>query len=80
MQLKTYFQLFWMPAVASVVLIALLSAQAALSGRTMTLVVGWFLLAIAAQYFGAMASGTWVAGLALQTVLAVVLLVKHRLG
>jgi hypothetical protein len=80
MQLKTYFQLFWVPAIASVVLIALLSAQGVLPARTLLILVGWFVLAIAAQFLGPIASGMWVAGLALQTVLAVVLLLKHRVG
>jgi hypothetical protein len=80
MDLKTYFQLFWVPAIASVVLMALLSAQAVFSRRALLFLVGWFLLALVAQYLGSAASGMWVAGLALQTALAVFLLLKHHVG
>jgi hypothetical protein len=79
MDLKTYFQLFWVPAIASAALMALLWAQDALSGRA-PLFLGWFLFAFAAQYFGTIASVLWIVGLALQTALAAFLLLKHRLG
>jgi hypothetical protein len=79
MDLKTYFQLFWIPAIASAALMALVWAQGALSGRA-PLFLAWFLLAFAAQYFGTIASVLWVVGLALQTALAAFLLLKHRLG
>jgi hypothetical protein len=51
-----------------------------LSGRAWLFVVGWFVLALAAQYYGPMAGVVWVAGLALQTGLAVFLLLKHHAG
>jgi hypothetical protein len=79
MDLRTYFQLFWVPAIASAVLMALLWAQDELSGRAPLFLSGWFLLALAAQYLGTTTS-VWVAGLALQTALAVFLLLKHHLG
>jgi len=41
---------------------------------------GWFLSALAAQYFGTTTGVLWVGGLALQTALATVLLLKHQLG
>ena len=78
MDLKTYFQLFWVPAVASGGLLALLWAQNGVTGRGL-FYGGWFLLALAAQYLGTTTSGVWVGGLALQTVLAVFLLVKHQM-
>ena len=80
MDLKTYFQLFWVPAIVSAALIALLSAQDGLSGRAPWFLASWFLLALAAQYLGTIASVLWIAGLALQTTLAMFLLLKHRLG
>jgi hypothetical protein len=80
MDLRTYFQLFWVPAIASAALIALLSAVDGLSGRALLLVASWFLLALVAQYFGTRTGVMWVAGLALQTALAVFLLVKHQLN
>ena len=79
MDLRTYFQLFWVPAIASAALMALLWAQDELSGRAPLFLSGWFLLALAAQYLGTTTS-VWVAGLALQTALAVFLLLKHHLG
>ena len=80
MDLKTYFQLFWMPAIASAALMALLWAQHGLSGRAPLFFAGWFLLALVAQYLGTTTGIVWVAGLALQTALAVFLLLKHQLG
>jgi hypothetical protein len=79
MDLKTYFQLFWVPAIASAALLALRWAQDGLSGRTPWCLAAWFLVALAAQYLGMMASVTWGVGLALQTALATYLLLKHRL-
>jgi hypothetical protein len=79
MDLRTYFQLFWVPAIASAALMALLWAQDGLSGRAPFL-ASWFLVALAAQYLGTIASVLWVVGLALQTALATFLLLKHRLG
>ena len=79
MEIRTYLQLFWVPAIASAALMALLWAQDGLSGRAPLFLSGWFLLALAAQYLGTSTS-VWVAGLALQTALAVFLLLKHQLG
>jgi hypothetical protein len=78
MDIKIYFQLFWIPAIASAALMALLWAQDGLSGRARLFLPSWFLLALAAQYLGT--SGVWVVGLALQTALAIVLLLKQQLG
>ncbi len=79
MDIKTYFQLFWVPAIASAALMALLWAQDGLSGRAPLFLASWFLLALAAQYLGTITS-VWVAGLALQTALATFLLLKHQLS
>jgi hypothetical protein len=80
MDLRTYFQLFWVPAIASAALMALLWAQGGLSGRAPLFLASWFVLALAAQYFGTTTSVVWVAGLASQTVLAIFLLLRHQLG
>ena len=80
MDLKIYFQLFWVPAMASAALMALLWAQDELSGRGPLFVGSWFLLALAAQCLGTLTGVLWVVGLALQTALAMFLLLKHRLG
>jgi hypothetical protein len=80
MDLRTYFQLFWVPAVASAALMALLWAQGGLSGRAPLFLASWFVLALAAQYFGTTTSVVWVAGLASQTALAIFMLLRHQLG
>ena len=80
MDLKTYFQLFWVPAIASAGLMALLWAQDGLSPRASLFLASWFLLAFAAQYLGTIASVVWVVGLASQTVLATFLLLKQQAG
>jgi hypothetical protein len=79
MDIRLYLQLFWVPAVASGLLMALLWAQDGLEGRAQFLLPGWFLLALAAQYFGTITGGVWIVGLAVQTALAVFLLLKHQL-
>ena len=78
MDIRTYFQLFWVPALASAALMALLWAQDGLSGRAPLFLASWFLLAFAAQCLGT--TSVWVVGLALQTALAIFLLLKHQLG
>jgi hypothetical protein len=80
MDFKTYFQLFWVPAIMSAALIALLWIQDGLSERARLFFLGWFFLALAAQYLGTMATAVWIAGLALQTALAIYLLLKQQLG
>jgi hypothetical protein len=80
MDLRIYFQLFWLPAIASASLMAILWAGGGLSGRAPALLASWFVLALLAQYLGTATSVVWVAGLVLQTALAVFLLLKHRLG
>jgi len=79
MDLRTYFQLFWVPAIASAVLMALLWIQRGLSGRAALFLTSWFVLALAAQYAGTTAGVVWAVGLAAQTALAVFLLLKHQL-
>ena len=79
MDLRTYFQLFWVPAIASTVLMALLWIQRGFSGRAALFLTSWFVLAVAAQYVGSTAGVVWVVGLALQTALAVFLLLKREL-
>lgn len=80
MDLSFYFQLFWMPAVASAALLAVLCAQGALSGRAQLYLLTWFVFAFATQYLGTVASVVWVVGLALQAALAIFLLLKHQFG
>ena len=79
MDLRFYFQLFWLPAFASAALLALLRLRDDLSGRGQALALAWFLLAVSAQYLWPAASAVWAAGLAMQTVLAVCLLLKQQL-
>ena len=78
MALRDYFQLFWAPAIASALLLALLWAQDRLSGRVSWFLIGWFLLALAAKYLATATTGVWVIGLALQTALAIFLLLNSR--
>jgi hypothetical protein len=80
MDMTTYFKLFWAPAMASAGLIGVLWAQGVLSGRAPLVLGCWFLVALAAQYLGTLAGAWWMAGLALQTGLAVFLLVRHQIG
>ena len=78
MDLTTYFELFWAPAIASAILLVLLWTQTGLTGRSQFILATWFLLALMAQYMGTLASATWIAGFVLQAILAVSLLLKVR--
>ena len=80
MALRDYFQLFWAPAIASAVLLALLWAQRELSGRVSWFLTGWFLVALAAQYLATFSTGVWIIGLASQSALAIVLCLKQRIS
>lgn len=80
MDLKTYFQLFWLPAVTSAALIALLRAHDEMSGRALVFLASWFLLSLVAQYVGTGSGAVWITGLVLQTALAVFLLLKQHLS
>jgi hypothetical protein len=80
MDISDYFQLFWVPAIASAGLMGFLWAQGVLTGRAPLVLGCWFLLALAAQYLGTLAGAWWIAGLGLQTALAVFLLVKIQIG
>ena len=73
-----YFQLFWFPAVASVVVMVLLWSRDELSGRAPVFLASWFLLALAAQYLGT-TTGVWIVGLTLQTALAIFLLLRQQI-
>jgi hypothetical protein len=79
MDLQTYFQPYWMPAIASAALMAFLWAGGGLSGRAQLLLTSWFLLALTAQYLGTATTVIWAAGLALQAASAVFLLLKYQL-
>jgi hypothetical protein len=72
-----YFRLFWAPAVASVCLLATLWVQGALANRAGGFLGGWFLLAVALQA-SATTSPLWIAGLVLQTALALFLILKKQ--
>jgi hypothetical protein len=74
-----YFQLFWIPAVASFLILALLWTHGELFGRAAWFLAGWFVLALAAQYL-APTTVVWIGGLALQTALSIFLLLKQKLG
>jgi 4-amino-4-deoxy-L-arabinose transferase-like glycosyltransferase len=78
-RMALYFQLFWLPAIASILLLALLWAETDLSGETTLLLAGWFLLALTVQYL-ATATGVWIVGLTSQTALAIFLVLKRQLS
>ena len=80
MSLRDYFQLFWVPTIASALLLALLWAQNELSGRVSWFPIGWFLLALAAQYLATATTAVWIISLALQTALAIFLLLKQQIS
>lgn len=74
-----YFRLFWAPAIASAVLLAMAWADGEWSTRTTATLIAWFFIAFALQFF-ATPSALWIAGLVLQTSLAVFLAIRRKLA
>lgn len=72
-----YFQLFWLPAGVSAVLLLLLWVYEGLP-RPAPAFIGWFVVAVSLQFFAPIPLA-WVCGLLLQTALAVVLLIAYQL-
>ena len=71
--------LLWLAAITSLVLLVVLWSGGELGGPARVLLGGWFLGAAWCQFFSG--SMTWAAiGLALQTLLAVYLLVRWKLS
>jgi hypothetical protein len=71
-----YFQLFWLPALASAGLLAMSWAGGL---QRLSFFVTWFLLAVALQYL-APGTAVWILGLTVQSILAVLLAVRLRLS
>jgi hypothetical protein len=69
--------LAWLAAVVSGVLLAVLWTDGDLSRRAGTLLLSWFLAAGYCQ-FSAVSAGISVAGLVLQTILAVCLIIRWK--
>jgi hypothetical protein len=69
----------WLAAATSVVMLAMLVAAGDLRSRSLIAFVAWFLVAAGCQFAGRSA-GLVAAGLALQTLLAVALIVRWRLS
>ncbi|MET0225773.1 MAG: hypothetical protein ABW187_04965 [Dokdonella sp.] len=68
--------LFWLPAIASASLMILLDGSLGAQPRLVSL---WFAAALLAQVFCAVYSAGWVAGILLQAVLALYLLLRMKL-
>jgi len=68
--------LFWLPAIASASLLILLDGGIAAQHRIVPL---WFAAALLAQFFCTVYSVGWVAGIILQAMLALYLLVRMKL-
>ena len=78
MDLALYFKLFWLPAFISPVLLVWLWSHGTFTDRSALKHLAWFALALALQGW-VNVTGAWVAGLVLQTALAVTLLVRFQL-
>ena len=68
----------WLAVLTSAVLLVVLWTLGELGHRTAGVLLGWFLLAVYCQFFRA--GGLAAAGLVLQTVLAVYLIVRFKLS
>ena len=67
----------WLAAITSVTLLVMLWAAGELGARARAILLSWWLLAAYCQFFGT-SGGMWALGLALQTVLAVYLIIRWR--
>jgi hypothetical protein len=70
---------FWLPAIVSATALVLLRYQDDLSPRATVVFGVWFLLALALEWLARWGSPAWVAGLRLQTFLAVGLVIRWRM-
>jgi len=73
---RVYLLIFWIPAVASLVLISVSWGE---SSRPYLQLL-WFAVAVVLQIIGGIFSPVWVVGLVLQAVLAVYLAIRWRLS
>lgn len=68
----------WLATASSAVMLVLLHVTGELNGRFGSFAVGWFLIAVACQFAGD-SQAIVVLGLALQTLLAIGLIVRWRM-
>jgi hypothetical protein len=68
----------WLAAIVSGVLLVALWVECELSGRGGTILIAWFLVAAYCQFF-TLSAGVSVAGLALQTILAIYLIIRWKI-
>ena len=69
----------WLAVITSAVLLVALWGLGELRGAGFGLLLGWFLIAGCCQFLGE-STLVWAAGLLLQTVLAIYLLIRWRMG
>jgi len=77
--LAFYFVIFWLPTIASLLLLVRLWNEGELMGRGAALCACWFLLSLCTQYF-AWNPALWAVGLVSQTGLAIFMSVKWKNG
>ncbi len=75
---RLYFLIFWIPAIASAVMLFAVGQTGLITIRPRHFV--WFALALLLQIVGQTLSPAWAVGLALQAVLAIYLAIKFKLG
>jgi hypothetical protein len=74
--LRIYFLIFWIPAIASLLL--LMSAWRTGVFARPGVLVAWYLLAFAFQVIGGLFSPVWTAGLVLQVLLAIYIVIRLK--
>ncbi len=77
---KLYFLIFWIPAVASTVLLLLCWQLEELVGKIGIVLIAWFFIALAMQFFSPLMSPVWALGIVLQVVLAVFLSLRLKVS
>ena len=75
---EVYFLIFWIPAVASAVSLYIAWSNQLLNRPL--LLLGWFVVALLLQIVSLRFSPGWATGLALQTILAIYLGIRVRVG
>jgi hypothetical protein len=76
---KIYFLIFWIPSIVSLVLLLAEFYGGDLGRRSGILFFVWFLLALILQIFSS-SWGIWASGLAMQSILAIVLILRLKLN
>ncbi len=77
---RLYFLIFWIPAVASAVLLLICWQLEELVGKIGVVLIAWFLIALGMQFLSTLMSPFWALGIVLQVMLAIFLSLRLKVS